>query len=153
MTNVTDIDAIVCETHVRAQPETVFAFLVEPEKMVRWMGATAELDARPGGTYSVDLNPMTRARGTYVEVTPFERVVFTFGWEGDAMPAPGQSTVEITLTPDGGGTHVRLVHRGLLSHDVQAQHREGWDLYLARLATAAAGGDPGPDPNQGSGTQ
>jgi uncharacterized protein YndB with AHSA1/START domain len=153
LTNVTDIDAVVCETHVNARPETVFAFFVEPDKMVRWMGTTAELDPRPGGTYRVDLNPTARARGTYLEVKPFERVVFSFGWEGDAIPAPGASTVEVTLTPDSGGTRVRLVHRGITNRDAQAQHREGWDLYLSRLAIAAAGGDPGPEPNQGSSPQ
>jgi hypothetical protein len=26
-------------------------------------------------------------------------------------------------------------------------HRDGWRVYLDRLATRATGGDPGPDPN------
>jgi Activator of Hsp90 ATPase homolog 1-like protein len=50
-----------------------------------------------------------------------------------------------TLEPDGDdGTHLTLVHTGLpLSalHD----HREGWNNFLNRLTSRAAGGDPGPD--------
>src|SRR4051794_6067285 len=115
--------------------------------MVRWMGASAKLEPRAGGRYAVDISPQIRARGSYVEVVPPSRVVFTFGWEGDAEVPPGSSTVEVTLTPDGDGTHVRLVHRGLLAAAQREQHRDGWQMYLARLAVAAAGGDPGTDPN------
>jgi uncharacterized protein YndB with AHSA1/START domain len=94
------------------------------------------------------MNKETRARGTYLEVVPYSRIVFTWGWDGDTygMP-PGSSTVEVTLTPDGDGTHVRLVHRGLKTHDSREQHTRGWQMYLTRLAVAATGGDPGPDPN------
>jgi uncharacterized protein YndB with AHSA1/START domain len=144
---VSEINAVVCEIHVSASPETVFAFLVDPEKMARWMGSRVELNARPGGSYAVDINAQARARGEYVQVEPPSRVVFTFGWDADQAIPPGSTTVEITLRPDGDGTHVRLVHRGLLTSDQREQHRQGWQQYVGRLSVAAAGGDPGPDPN------
>jgi uncharacterized protein YndB with AHSA1/START domain len=129
----------------------VFDFFVDPEKMVQWKGRKAELDARPGGIYRVEINDEAIARGEYVEIDAPNRVVFTWGWEGQesgehAVP-PGSSRVEIELTPDGDGTLVRLRHLDLpaQSRDV---HGQGWDLYLARLARVAAGEDPGPDPNQ-----
>ena len=59
--------------------------------------------------------------------------------------SPGSSTVEIDLVPDGGGTLVRLVHRDL-PPEAQELHDEGWQHYLGRLAAAAVGDDPGPDP-------
>jgi len=59
--------------------------------------------------------------------------------------APGASTVELSLEPDGDGTLLRLTHRDL-PHDMRAFHRLGWEHSLARLAIAADGGDPGPDP-------
>jgi uncharacterized protein YndB with AHSA1/START domain len=144
---VSEINAVVCETHVAATPEHVFAFFVDPHKMVRWMGSRAQADARPGGAYAVDINAQARARGEFVEVVPHTRVVFTFGWEGDLTVPPGSSMVEVTLTPDGDGTHVRLVHRGLMTAEMREQHRHGWQLYLPRLSVAAAGGEAGPDPN------
>ena len=48
----------------------------------------------------VGINEQARARGTFVELVPHSRIVFTFGWEGDDQPVPpGSSTVEVTLTP------------------------------------------------------
>jgi uncharacterized protein YndB with AHSA1/START domain len=144
---VSEINAVVSEIRISATPEKVFAFFVDPDKMVRWMGSRVEVDPRPGGTYALDINAQARARGEYVEVVPSSRVVFTFGWEADQAVPPGSSTVEVALTPDGDGTHVRLVHRGIMTAEMREQHRQGWDHYLARLGVAAAGGDPGPDPN------
>jgi uncharacterized protein YndB with AHSA1/START domain len=149
---VTEIDAVVSEIDIAAAPEIVFAYLVDPDKMVRWMGSRVEVNPQPGGSYALDINAQARARGNYVEVVPHSRVVFTFGWEEDRFVPPGSTTVEITLTPEAnGGTHVRLVHRGLASAKSRDEHRQGWLHYLSRLSIAAAGGDPGPDPNSSQG--
>jgi uncharacterized protein YndB with AHSA1/START domain len=140
------------EVRIEASPATVFEFFVEADKMSRWMGCRAELDPRPGGIYRVEINEQAVARGEYVEVEPPGRVVVTFGWEGQeagseehSVPA-GSSRVEITLEPDGEGTLVRLRHLGLPEQSLEI-HGQGWDQYLPRLAEAAAGRDPGPDPN------
>jgi uncharacterized protein YndB with AHSA1/START domain len=86
--------------------------------------------------------------GEYVAVDPPHRVVFTWGWAGDyAATPPGSSTVEITLTPDGDGTLVRIVHSNLPTAESAELHGHGWDQYLPRLAIAAGGGDVGADPN------
>ena len=144
---VSEINAVVSERHIEAPPETVFAFLVDPHRMVRWIGTRAELDPRPGGVFAVDVTGPARARGEYVEVVPPLRIVFTFGWEGDPALPPGSSTVEITLTPDATGTSLRLVHRGITTAEMREQHSLGWNHYVGRLAVVGAGGDPGPDPN------
>ncbi|MCA1833783.1 MAG: SRPBCC domain-containing protein [Actinomycetota bacterium] len=141
-----DGTAVVREVLVDAQPETIFSFFTDPQKMVRWKGMNAKLDARPGGLYSVDVTQQALARGEYVEIDPPRRVVFTFGWEG-APVAPGSSTVEIDLIPEGSKTLVRLTHRGLPNDAERASHADGWEHYLSRLAIAATGGDPGPDKN------
>jgi uncharacterized protein YndB with AHSA1/START domain len=140
-------DAIVQrEVRVGARPETIFAFFTDPELMVRWMGRSAQADPRPGGVYRVDINGAYVALGEYVEISPPDRVVFTWGWEGeDSAIEPGASTVEVTLTPDGEETLVRLVHRDLPSEDSATAHGRGWEHYLERLRIAGAGGDPGPD--------
>ncbi len=135
------------EIKIAARPETVFAFFIDPARLVRWKGKQADLDPRPGGIYRVDLNGRDVVRGEYREIVPYSRVVFTWGWEGGSSPLPpGSSTVEVVLVPDGDGTIVRLTHRDLPDADSAAQHAAGWDHYLARLAVAATGRDPGPDP-------
>lgn len=140
-----DADAIVCEITVDATPETIFGFLTDPDKMTRWMGATAKLAPQAGGVYAVDINDKASMRGEFLEVEPNKRVVFTFGWEGQPI-APGSTTVRIDLVSEGTGTLVRLTHTGLPA-EARADHADGWNHYLARLAVAAPGGDPGPDKN------
>ncbi len=144
---VSEINAVVCEISIAAPPDVVFSYFTDPLKLARWMGTRIELEPRPGGVYALSINASARARGTYLEVDPPSRVVFAFGWEGDPAIPPGSTTVEVTLTRDGDGTHVRLVHRGLPTPESREQHRHGWQHYLERLGVAASGGDPGPDPN------
>jgi uncharacterized protein YndB with AHSA1/START domain len=137
---------IVREVMIAAPPAVVFPFFVDPEKMVAWKAVEANLDPRPGGTFRIDVTGHDVARGEYVEIDPPRRVVFTFGWEAGAPSVPpGSTTVEITLIPDGDGTRVRLVHRGV-PDEIRAGSAEGWDHYLPRLVIAAEGGVPDPDP-------
>lgn len=139
--------AVRREIKVDATPETIFGYLVEPDKMPLWMGSEAELDPRAGGIYRLKINEKAIARGEFVEVEPPRRVVFTWGWEGDEHKvAPGTSTVEITLESDGDGTIVRLIHTDL-PEESRDSHSHGWETYLERLTIVACGGDPGPDPN------
>jgi uncharacterized protein YndB with AHSA1/START domain len=162
------------EVRVAARPETVFAFFTDPMKMVQWMGVDATLDPRPGGVCRIGFSPsdtqldsivdyfgggpeaQERARrnragamlGEFVEVDPPRRIAFTWGWEQELLALPPQSTsVEVSLTLEGEDTILRLSHRRLPASAVPF-HRSGWEHYLARLAIAAAGGDPGPDPWQ-----
>ncbi len=141
------IDAAVeRELRIAARPEIVFSYFTDPEKLRRWKGVEAELDPRPGGIYRVNVTGGDVARGEYVAVEPPRRIVFTWGWEGEGQAVPpGSSTVEVTFEPDGDGTLLRLRHSGLDAAQREA-HSVGWEHYLPRLALAAAGADPGPDP-------
>ena len=139
------------EVEIAASPETVWGFLVDPEKQQRWMGQDVTFDLRPGGAYRMEIIPTHVASGEFVEIDRPRRLVYTWGWEprpdGEANPVtPGSSTVEIDLVPAGEGTRLRFVHRDLPSAEAVESHSHGWDHYLARLKTVAAGGDPGVDP-------
>ncbi|HUG06405.1 MAG TPA: SRPBCC domain-containing protein [Candidatus Limnocylindria bacterium] len=135
-----DTKAIEKVIRIAARPETVFRLLIDPKEYVRWKGKVAELEPRPGGTYRVDFIEKGLVVGKYVEVVPGRRVVFTWGWDGNEVVPPGSSTVEIDLEPDGEGTRLRLVHRGLPEGAI-ATHREGWDFFLPRLTNVAEGRD------------
>ena len=131
---------------IDASPETVWEFLVDPEKLMRWKGINADLETQPGGIFRCEVIPGHIARGEYVELDKPNRLVFTWGWDENEGVPPGSSTIEIELATDGEGTSLRFVHRDLPNAEAIASHAHGWDHYLPRLETAAGGGDPGEDP-------
>ena len=134
-------EPIVKEVHIDAEPETVFAFFTEADKISRWLAAEATTDPRPGGIvhqthHSEGVDYLMR--GEFVELDPPHRVVFTWGFENTELGVtPGSSTVEVTLTPANGGTHLRLTHSGL-PEPALASHGPGWDEQLGNLARALA---------------
>lgn len=137
----TDAGVIEREITIAASPRTVFKLLTDPDQYVRWKGRLAELDARPRGRYRVDLGDAGIVSGEYTEVIPFRRVVFTWGWEGNAGVPPGSTTVEIDLEPYVGGTKLHLIHRGVPAA-ARGSHTEGWDHFLPRLIAVAEGRTP-----------
>ena len=149
-------DEIIREIRIAARPEDVFPYFTDPAKLIVWKAATAELDARPGGQFHMDVTGRGDvATGEYLDIDPPRRIRFSWHWDnGSTGSHPARegssfSVVEVTLAPDGDGTLLRLVHRGIAGPDQDAS-AAGWAHYLARLECAAAGRDPGPDPWAGS---
>ena len=139
--------AVVREVVIAASPETIWQFLVDPTKAVRWMGVAATLDARAGGRYRVEVLPGDAVLGEFVELDPPRRLVQTWGWESGSGSVPaGSTTVAFDLVKRYDGTLVRVTHTGLSRGAAVDRHARGWDHYLPRLASVASGGDPGPDP-------
>ena len=138
----TETEVITRQLHIAAKPETVYGFIADGERLASWMGRRVEADARPGGILRIDYNGFDIMRGSFVELVPYSKVVWSWGWEslGSTQTPPGASTVEITLEPEGEGTLLKLRHSGLRAADV-APHSEGWDGFLTQL-TAVVGGGP-----------
>ncbi len=124
--------------------EEVFRHLTDPAAMVRWMGQHATLDPATGGVFEIDINGVP-VRGRYLEIDPPRRVVVSWGVAGSTDLPPGSTRVEFTLTPTTSGTHLHLVHCNLPASQAP-MHATGWKHFLDRLALAATGADPGPDP-------
>jgi uncharacterized protein YndB with AHSA1/START domain len=138
--------AVTRELLIDASPETVWEFLVDPEKIVRWKGMNAVLQLWAGGAYRVEVVPKRVAVGEVVECDPPRRLVHTWGWEGDDNVPPGSTTVEYELLPEGSGTRLLFTHRDLPGKESAESHSQGWDHYLPRLSVAASGRDRGRDP-------
>jgi uncharacterized protein YndB with AHSA1/START domain len=131
---------------IDAPPARVYALLTDAALLVEWMAPVACADPRPEGALSWTHVNGDSVVGAFVELVPYRRVVFTFGWDrADVGIAPGSTTVEIDLRPRDAGTEVHLVHRGFAGPMADAHHG-GWTNYLARLAAVAEGRDPGVDP-------
>lgn len=148
--------------HVAATPETVFPYFTVPARYVEWMGSQAVLEPAPGGVYRIRMNDGFAAAGTFLEVEPPQRIVFTWGWadgeaaehvlhersepDGGTLPA-GSTRVVVTLEEEDGGTRVTVRHQDLPTDELRDAHRVAWQTYLSRLPVRIAGGDPGPDPH------
>jgi len=141
------VKLVAQELAIEAPPEVVYEYLTDAARFVEWMADSATLEPAPGGRIRWTHANGDTCSGTFVELVPNRRVVFTYGWErAEVAIPPGSTTVEIYLHPDGaGGTRLRLVHRGL--EDLAAgAHEGGWRHYLDRLRAASRGERPGPDP-------
>jgi uncharacterized protein YndB with AHSA1/START domain len=148
--------------HVGATPETVFPYFTDPARYVEWMGSQAVLEPVPGGVYRIRMNDGFAAAGTFLEVEPPQRIVFTWRWadgeagehvlhersdpDGGTLPA-GSTRVVVTLEEEDGGTRVTVRHKDLPTDELRDAHRVAWQTCLSRLPVRIAGGDPGPDPH------
>lgn len=129
---------------IEASAEQVFDYFVEPELLVRWMGDVARLEAKDGGSFSVDINGVS-IRGHYVRVERPRLLEIAWGEAGNAAMPPGTTRLRVTFETRGPVTHVALEHSGLL-HAEARKHAIGWPHFLERLGVAARGADPGCDP-------
>lgn len=138
-------DPLVVERLIHASPAAVYAHLTRSDLWAKWQGVAAEVEAREGGLFRMTMPTGLTARGQFVDLEPDRKVVFTWGWVDHPGLPPGSSTVEIELEEVPEGTFVRLTHHGLPPEEL-AIHQVGWGHYVPRLAAAAEGSDPGPDP-------
>jgi uncharacterized protein (TIGR03086 family) len=124
--------------------DETFALITQPERLRRWNNIAARIDLRAGGDYRWNIIPGSYTVGYVRDVEPGKRLVLGWGPELADVNEPDPSTVTITLEPVADGTRVHLRHDGL-PEELEASHASGWDHYLARLMTAGATGDAGPD--------
>ncbi|GAB3477029.1 SRPBCC family protein [Amycolatopsis cihanbeyliensis] len=138
-------DVVEQTVRIEARPETVWEFFTDPELLAQWWGP-AEVEPRPGGLLRVPMldGPRPVMRGEFVEFVPYERIVFTFGWEDTpGAPAidPGASLVEVTLVPEDGGTVLTLRHSGLPA-ELTGETGAGWAGLLRGLSRVAGAPRP-----------
>jgi uncharacterized protein YndB with AHSA1/START domain len=129
---------------IAATQARVFDYFVQPELLVRWMGDFARLEASAGGLFSVDINGVL-IRGHFVRVERPHLIEIAWGEAGNAAMPPGATRLVVSLSPHRGGTRVTLEHSGLMPSEAK-KHAIGWPHFVERLAVAARGLDPGPDP-------
>jgi uncharacterized protein YndB with AHSA1/START domain len=129
---------------INATPDQVFDHFVRPELLVRWMGDHARLEAVEDGVFSVDINGVL-IRGHFVRVDRPRMLEIAWGEAGNEIMPPGATRLRVTFERRGASTHVELEHSGLVPAEA-AKHAIGWPHFIERLAIAAGGGDPGPDP-------
>jgi uncharacterized protein YndB with AHSA1/START domain len=149
------LEQIEREMIVAAPVERVWEILTQPEHFQRWFafdGAT--IDLRPGGEIVMRWQDHGTFYARVEEVDPPHR----FSYRGARLPddpvRDGNATlVSFTLSPEGGGTRLRVVESGFRDLDVPAQvqaetaegNTAGWhgafstlEAYVQELALTAS---------------
>jgi uncharacterized protein YndB with AHSA1/START domain len=138
------------EVVIAAPIERVWDVITQPEHVGSWFGdAGAEIDLRPGGTILIHWKDYGTGYGVVERVEP-PRV---FAWRGALLGqtevrADNSTVVEFTLTPEGGGTRLRVVESGFHTLAIPADEAlkqaegnvEGWRIKTDELAAYVAGG-------------
>jgi uncharacterized protein YndB with AHSA1/START domain len=107
---------------IKASPERVYKAFLNPEAMAKWLpphgftGKVHSMDARVGGSYKMSFTNFRTGKshsfgGTYVELTPHERIRYTDKFDDPNMP--GEMNVTITLRPVMCGTELSIVQEGI----------------------------------------
>jgi uncharacterized protein YndB with AHSA1/START domain len=128
---------------LRAPPATVFAALIRPELMQRWMCpetfsvAMVETDPRPGGRFRIAMRKpdggIYPATGTYTEVRAPKVLAFTWTWEPTHPLAGVETNIRIELSKQGEHTFLLMTHFGLPTEDERTGHQGGWTSALNQL--------------------
>src|SRR5580700_6091610 len=122
---------------IKAKPETVFRFLSDSARWAKWWGAGSTIDAQPGGKVYIRHANGVETLGEGVEVSPPERIVFTYGFASGKPIPPGSSRVTILLEPCEAGTRLHLQHE-FPDAAVRNDHVQGWRYQLALFGNAVA---------------
>jgi uncharacterized protein YndB with AHSA1/START domain len=131
----------------------VFAAFLFPDALKHWWAPEgyavlhAEVDARVGGRYSLEMRALgdshiVTIHGVYREIDPPTRLVFTHTFEQHSSDDPftavgltGHYTlVTIQLRPRGDVTELVLVQEEIPSAGAEGVLSAGWDGILDKLA-------------------
>ena len=128
---------------LRATPERVYRAFLDPEAKVKWLpphGFTAKihhLEAKVGGTYKMSFTNFTTGKshsfgGTYLELTPYERIRYTDRFDDPNLPGEMQVTIEIKKV--FCGTELNITQEGVPAIIPAEACYMGWQESLQLLA-------------------
>jgi uncharacterized protein YndB with AHSA1/START domain len=89
------------------------------------------LDARVGGSFRFDLENGSSIFGTYLQIVPPEKLVFT--WSGGATQGM-ETVVTLDFLDQGPVTEVVLTHERLTTPELRVLFGSGWPSLLDALA-------------------
>lgn len=128
-----------------APRERVFRAWTEPEQLAKWWGPKGftvpdhNIDVRPGGAWRTTMRSPEGndhiVAGVYREITPPERLVFTWGWETEG-PRGHETVVTIEFHERDGGTELQLTQELFENETSRDMHNQGWSGCMDSLDDA-----------------
>jgi uncharacterized protein YndB with AHSA1/START domain len=134
---------------IRASRHRVYRAWTDPELLMRWFiepdgdMRVVEMDLRAGGHYRLEGKIGDRpwaVWGTFREVTPPSKLVYTWSWENDPAlgePLASGTVVQVEFHERGSETEVVVTHEGFATERARSEHNAGWIGCLDRLAAIA----------------
>ncbi|MDX1945879.1 MAG: SRPBCC family protein [Pirellulaceae bacterium] len=128
---------------LKAPPKRVYEAFLNPEAMVKWLpphgftGQVHAMDARVGGSYRMSFTNFSTGKshsfgGTYVELTPHERIRYSDKFDDPNLP--GEMSVTISLRQVACGTELSIVQEGIPAAIPVEFCYLGWQESLTLLA-------------------
>jgi len=127
---------------LNASRELVWRAWTEEKELAAWLPSTPlesiSFDVRKGGRYrytmvNIENGEEYHTGGVFLDVVPFERLVFTWGYP-DA-PIENSPVVTLTLTAQGDRTEMIFHLRGFAGHPGDKYVYDGWSSALDDLTT------------------
>ena len=128
---------------LRAPPQRVYKAFLDADAKAKWLppnGFTCRvhhMDAKVGGTYKMSFTNFTTGHshsfgGTYIELTPHERIRYTDRFDDPNLPGEMQTTV--TMKKVSVGTELSILQEGLPAAIPPEACYLGWQESLTQLA-------------------
>lgn len=128
---------------IATRPEKLYRAFVEPDALASWLPpygflcTVHELDAKVGGHHRMSFRNFTTGQshsfgGTYLELVPGRRLVYTDSF--DAPGLPGEMTVTVQLNPVTLGTELTIEQQGVPDVVPAEACYLGWQDSLRKLA-------------------
>ena len=126
-----------------AKPEKVYRAFLESDAIASWLPpygfvcTVHELDARVGGSHKMSFRNFTTGKGhsfggTYLELVPGERLIYTDKFDNSNLP--GEMRVTVTLKAVSVGTEVNIEQEGVPDVIPPEACYLGWQDSLHKLA-------------------
>ena len=134
-----DSTTLVLRRIFPATRHRVFQAWIEPKALEQWfrplgMSVTvSKLEARVGGSFRFDVEGGNSTVGTYLQIVPPERLVFS--WYSSAEPER-ETIVTIDFLDRGSATEVVLTHERISTSQMHERFEAGWQSLFDALASA-----------------
>lgn len=134
--------ALRLERTIQASRERVFAAWTTPELLRQWSAPEgmdipdSGMDLRVGGKWYVIMTgpggQRHHAFGTYREIRPPERLVYTHAWKTDERITP-ETLLTVEFYEEADATRIVMTQVGFESQSMRDGHREGWTSCFDQL--------------------
>jgi uncharacterized protein YndB with AHSA1/START domain len=132
---------------LKAPRALVFKMFADGAHLARWFGPLGHtcvecvVEPRVGGRFYAALTGpdglLRRVQGVFTEVTPDQRLAFTWAWlneAGQPRDPDLKTVVTITLETHGDETELNLRHDGFANAEQAGMHDKGWESSFDCLA-------------------